>query len=265
MDPGGLHITTVYTYSHPSTSDLLNLQQVRDPEGQVTQYTYDVFGGIATTKDAAGETWTYEVDDARRLVKMTAPTFNSQTRETVYTPDDLGRLVELTRDGDTESWSYTPFGAVASYTDFADSTWSFDYDLDRLLTFIDHPDNSNDPGAAVGDATLTWNDSGFLTQLDDENGTTTYAYDAANRMVERARDGYTVTYAYNAANYVTSIDYWGQGTVTYDYYDNSELETLQAWDAPSATATPGTTTICWSRSAAPTASTAATASTRPAA
>jgi RHS repeat-associated protein len=92
-----------------------------------TSYTYDVAGNLATTKDAAGNTWTYTHDIRGRLTDSTDPdmgaahfgynaldqqiwTQDTQGRRQYTTYDVLGRQTTLREDSSTgpliATWTY---------------------------------------------------------------------------------------------------------------------------------------------------------------
>jgi YD repeat-containing protein len=77
---------------------------------------------------------------------------------------------------------------------------------------------------------------GNRTEMVDITGTTTYEYDALNRLTTVTFPGSrTVGYAYDAADRLTSVTPPGQGAVSYGWDDNGNLTDRGsddfAWDA----------------------------------
>jgi len=162
-------------------------------------------------------------------------------RTAVYTVDGLGRTTALHQNGRSEQWSFRTDGALATYTDSGRVT-GFAYDNDQLLTGIDYPEG-------MADVSYGYDAAGNLTSMSDGLGST--SYDVLNRLDTRTRNNRTVDYGYSATNQVTSIDYWGQGTVGYGYDNVGRLDHLTPWGERQrriAIAAVG----CWPVSAAPT-------------
>ncbi len=218
LDPNGLNLTTVYSYTQPGSSDTWNLQQVRDPKGNVTKYSYNSLGLRANTTDALNHTWVFDYDNLGRLTRQTDPLGHFVE----YVVDGLGRTAELRQDGRVESWAFRPDGALHTYTDFAGRVTTFAYDNDQLLTAIDYP-------AGMADVGYGYDAAGNVTTMNDGLGGASYSYDVLNRLDTRTRGSRVVDYGYSLTNQVTSIDYWGRGSVGYGYDNAGRLETLTPW------------------------------------
>ncbi|MCE7989400.1 MAG: hypothetical protein DYG89_50250 [Caldilinea sp. CFX5] len=218
VDPNGLNLTTVYSYTQPGSSDTWNLQQVRDPKGHVTNYGYNSLGLRATTTDALAHTWVFDYDNLGRLTRQTDPLGHFVE----YLVDGLGRTEELRQEGRVEKWAFRPDGALDTYTDFAGRVTTFAYDPDQLLTAIDYP-------AGMADVGYGYDAAGNVTSVSDGLGGASYSYDVLNRLDTRTRNGRIMDYGYSATNQVTSIDYWGRGSVGYGYDNAGRLTSLTPW------------------------------------
>ncbi|MGX1886919.1 putative T7SS-secreted protein [Streptomyces sp. NPDC055287] len=200
--------------------DVLGRPVVKEADGAVTTYEYDVTGGLAraTGPDAV---LTLERDDAGRLL---AETING--RAITYTYDAVGRRTSRT----------TPMGAV--------STWSYDAAGNRtkLTTsgrnlIFEHDEAGREVSRHLGETlTLTsaFDDLGRLTKqglagpfsrriqqrayayradsnlvgIDDQlNGSSSFDLDSAGRVTAIHAAGWTETYEYDEAGNQTSASW----------------------------------------------------------
>jgi RHS repeat-associated protein len=230
IDPDGLALRTEYRYSRAGSSDRFGLQEVVDPEGGVTVYTYNSVGWLERVTDALGQVWQFGYNTRGDLVRQVDPL----GRETTFTVDAKGQRTAVQEGTAVERWSYRPDGQVASYTDFAGQQTTLSYDADGRLVGISYP-------GGLPSVSLSYDGAGRRTQMTDGLGTTTYSYDALGRMVSRSRSGRTVTYQYDAASQLTSVDYWGRGTVAYQFDAASRASSLAPWGG-------GDVTFGWSAS-----------------
>src|SRR6202043_2849307 len=85
------------------------VQQVTDPDGNVTSYTYDAYGNKQTVADPDGNITEYTYDDDNRLETTVLEN---------YQPAGSSTAADLT----VESRAYDPAGRLASVTDAMDRT-----------------------------------------------------------------------------------------------------------------------------------------------
>jgi RHS repeat-associated protein len=220
VDPNGLDLTTTYLYTGRTGSDTWNLQQIIDPRGNSTLYHYNFQGLRDQTTDALFHTWTFGYDNLGRAINQTEPI----QRTTSFAVDALGRRTGLTANGQTETWNYNPDGTLDTYTDFSSQVTTYTYDSDARLTGIIYP-------AGTAPVAYTYDDDGNVRTMTDGLGTTTYTFDAVNRLNDRSRGGRTISYGYNANDEVTSISYWQHGTVLFGYDNAGEVSSLTPWNA----------------------------------
>ena len=183
------------------------LVRTTDPLGHATVSTYDAVGNLASVRDANGHVTGYTHDGAGRTLTVTAPDLGVTT----YAYDDAGNL--LTRrdaNGHTTSYRYDDAGRLVAETSpdpdgagpRAPAVTSYTHDANgnrRTLT-----DANGNATAAAGD------------------GTTTFAYDRANRLVsiDYADQTPDVAFTYDAAgNRLSMSDGSGTESRTYDALD----------------------------------------------
>jgi RHS repeat-associated protein len=175
------------------------LIKVTDPLGRTTKYTYDGNGNLEALTDPRSHTTTYTYDAANELTKVKEP--SGITTETEY--DGEGHVIAQI-DGNKYVTKYVRnvLGEVKEIED------------------------------ALGRKTVKEYDAaGNLEKLKEEKEklTTTYKYDAANRLTEVSySDGKThsVTYEYDADGDRTKmVDGTGTSKYTYDQLDRlTEVE-----------------------------------------
>ncbi|MCL6557985.1 MAG: S8 family serine peptidase, partial [Firmicutes bacterium] len=141
------------------------ISEIKDPENNVTRFTYDKYGNKQTETRPDGSVYIYEYDALNRLTKvrfkdsegaaavlleeysyavlsdrktqktLTKYITGAETAVTVYKYDYAGRLIEQQNaDGTTRKTSYNPNGTTASTTDEAGNTTYYRYDGMNRLT-----------------------------------------------------------------------------------------------------------------------------------
>ncbi len=213
--------------------------RMRDGNGHVTGYTYNVWGmpestvepATAAHPDVADRTWTTTYDEAGRAVHDDLP--GGVGRDRTY--DGLDRLTAETGTGAeaTTAPRYLGYDEDSRLTSVsgpgADIVYSYD---DRGQLSSTHSDS--------GDSSFGYDQDGNLASATTAAGTATYTYDDADRLATAADPltGATVGYLYNPTGDLSSIGY-GQGgssrAFTYDGYERLSGDTLTGPD--------GTTTL----------------------
>ena len=206
---------TVTHNSQPTTTyyafDAGNrLIQVTDWATGTTSYAYDPAGRLSTTTLPNGVQTAHTYDPAGRLTALThthngvllaryaytldatgnrtrvTETAGGVTREISYTYDSLYRLTAADYSTDEAyAYQYDPVGNREVMTD-AIGIHTYTYDAANRLTSIQLPDSSIQA--------YTWDNRGNLLA----DGTFTYAYSAAGRMVQAQNLTATLVYTYNA-------------------------------------------------------------------
>ncbi|MGB1249787.1 MAG: DUF6531 domain-containing protein [Candidatus Promineifilaceae bacterium] len=212
--------TTNYTYDKVG-----NLLDIIEADGITKRYGYDaIYQLTAVTLNAggAGPAWEadvfydYSYDENGNLTQIEDP----RSSLTKFEYDVLNRVSkEINPLADTWTYTYDKVGNLATRTDANSHVTTYSYfDDDQLKTI------AYDDGDTVS---FSYDENNNLTQMGDWLGTTTFAYDALNR-ISSVNDALSreLQYGYDAVGNVTSMTYPNGGTVTYDYLDNDWLETL---------------------------------------
>ncbi len=251
--------TTTYAY------DQNNRQaSTTTPKGEKTTNAYDVNGNLATTVEPRGNvagcgcaaqyTTAYTYDAAGRLLTTTDPLGNVSTNhydavgsqdwtkdgnqhQTSYTYDAAGRILTVTApDGGLTTYTYDGNGSLKTRKDdnIHLTTNSYD-DAGRLITVTGQdPDGAGPLTSPV--TTYAYDLNGNQTSMIDPNGnktptagdgTTTQAYDRANRLTGITYSDTTpaVSLGYdNVGNRTSMAD--GSGSLSYVYDNLDRLKTL---------------------------------------
>ena len=236
-----------------------------DQNGRTTEYEYDALGRLMKVTDVLAGVTTYTYDEAGNKLSQT----DAEGRTTRWTYDSQGRVLSRTLPmGQTESYTYDASGNRLSHTDFNGQTTSYSYDINQRLTQVTYGDGTTESYTydAVGNRlTATtpegstrysydvqnrlveevqpdgsvlsygYDAAGNRTQLDVSAGgsttTTSYSFDALNRLeVVEGSQGQTL-YTYDAVGNRESVSYPSGNVTLYDYDALNRLTRLTTTDA----------------------------------
>ncbi len=190
-----------------------------DAMGRVTKQSYDDANRPLVMIDPRGKKSTRAYDDNGNLISFTDKK-NNRTRfeydannRLVTTTDALGKKVTQTRDA---------VGRTVTVTNARSQQTHFTYDADGRM--IEKHYQTDPPLAAVTDSSFTYDAVGNVTQRIDAWGTTTFSYDAANRVTSMTYPtGLSATFTYTPTGELASVTYPGGIVVTYTYDGRSAL------------------------------------------
>jgi RHS repeat-associated protein len=249
--------TTNYTYDADS-----RLTAISGVAGNF-QYAYDDAGNRISSTDGNNHTTQFAYDARKRLTKTTYP--DTTTVVNTYdgpgnlagVTDQAGNQVQYTYDAvnqlktvvqinhpnpsnNTNLYGYDPLGNLTGLTDENIDT------TQNLFNVLSEPIQKILPDQKLTE-TRTYDAAGNLQTLTHFNGvTTTYTYDALNRLLTRSTPGeatvsftytatgkyhtsavgsHTTTYTYDSLDRLI-IKVTPQGTLSYTYYANGQVETI---------------------------------------
>ncbi|MCF6273259.1 MAG: hypothetical protein L3J37_08710, partial [Rhodobacteraceae bacterium] len=210
----------------------------RNPNGaaRTINMTYDVTGQLLSYSNFTGKIWSFEYNEAKRLIKATDPegnvatyTYNTlgNTTNVSYSNganpatfyedmqyDALGRIMQTTgADGQISGFSYDEEDNLVLATDPLANQTTFGYDaLNRLTDTIDRAGNNS---------SQTFDDASQITQFTDpRNIDTGFSYNGFGDLVsETSADRGTLSYAYNDRGLASSMTD-GRGIISTYKYDN---------------------------------------------
>lgn len=159
---------------------------VTDENGNITLYTYDSNGNMASSTDALGNTETTVYDTRNHPLTQT----DRGGLVTTKTYDSAGNLLTvLNPDGGTIGYTYDANNRIVSMTDTRGTVTTYTYDADGLMT---------ETTIGSRDYAYTYED-GLVASAEDANGGITYyEYDNAGHVVTKTDTiGYETTYTYD--------------------------------------------------------------------
>lgn len=191
---------------------------------------YDTDGKV-TDIDSAGLK-TYSYDDAFRITGITDAVNSSLSQSYGY--DLLDRLTSATGTSLSQGWTYDANGNRLTQTGGAASTYTVSSTSNRLssvsgaLSRTYSYDNSGNT-TGEGTATFMYNDAGRMVSATKAGVTTTYALNALGQRVKKTTSGSSTYFVYDEAGHLVG---------EYDNSGNLVQETVWFGDTPVATLRP---------------------------
>ncbi|WP_292530889.1 SpvB/TcaC N-terminal domain-containing protein [Methylocystis sp.] len=163
--------------------------------GSASTYTYDPaklyrLSSIVTTKGSANlQNVSYTYDANGNITQLTDYSSNGLGKTVAYTYDDLNRLITAS----TTVASSTPYFRTYAYSSIGNITSSTD-----MGTYTYAETNYSNPHAptTINGTTYSYDNNGNLIS----KGSTGYAWDYRNRLLEAAAGNATSSYAYDHSN-----------------------------------------------------------------
>lgn len=221
-----------------STTLLSNV--LYDPFGPTTGWTWGNStlavrdynqGGTITLADSAGLK-TYSYDDAFRITSITDAT--DPTLSQSYGYDLLDRLTSATGSSLNQSWTYDASGNRLTQGGSQASTYTVSPNSNRLtgisgaLTRTYSHDNAGNI-TTDGSATFTYNDAGRMVSATKAGATSTYALNGLGQRVRKTTSGVSIYFVYDEAGHLIG---------EYDSAGNLIAETIWLDDIPVAVLKP---------------------------
>jgi RHS repeat-associated protein len=228
--------TNVTTYDYDDADRLVS---VTDGIGGVTTYGYDAVGNRTSVTNAnreivgtaeagadcgAAGTGDGTDDDSDSAIDDGCPSM-------LYAYDTVNRLISQTDAlGNDWDYGYDEAGRLDTRTDPKSQATAYAYNLRNQLAGIDYP-------VGTTDVTFDYDDVGNRTEMVDATGTTTYDYDALDRLSTVTFPGSrAVGYTYDAVGNRASITYpGGSDSVDYDYDEAGNLVSVTDWNSDETT------------------------------
>lgn len=250
--------TTTYGYDSAGNETSITAPPTSTSGGapnQVTDYTYDAAGQLATTTTGAGTaavatTLTCYDPDGNKTATVpgdgnattlqtcssSSPYDTSSSYQTTYSYDSLGQVVSTTApattwagSGQTTTKTYDAVGNVATSEDANGVTTTYTYSPLGQMTTTSYSDGT------THEVTDTYDADGNRTQMVDASGTSSYTYDPFGEMTSDDNGaGKTVDYSYSSLGDPTAVTYplgtgatWATtNTVAYTYDAANQMTSL---------------------------------------
>ncbi len=199
--------TETYSFAYDERDRLLT---ETFPGGQTLRHAYDPAGNRTSLAYPDGKKTLYSYDAADRLSSVT----DYQGARTTYSYDalDLPTAVAYP-NGVGETFAYDPLGRATRATITGTNSTGGTYPMRRLTYAYDKSSNPTSITDKAGQtSTFKYDELNRLTQEAHPEQTLSYAYDAAGNRTSMTQGTATTSYTYNAAERMTKA-----GTTTFTY------------------------------------------------
>ena len=213
---------TVYTYDN--SGDLTSTTQTVGTESLVTQFSRDYLGRVRWF----GHNQTGWVTPTYNALDQVTKVLDAKNVTTTYTRDALGNATtETSPDSGTETAQYDALGLPKTVTDALGQATTIERDLLGRPTLITYADGRT----TTLRYDLTPASKGYLGEIVDASGTTTYERDQLGRITTKTQrlingDTRSVSYSYNAQGLLASTTYPGGQALQYVYDTTGQLTGL---------------------------------------
>jgi RHS repeat-associated protein len=198
----GANHTTSYTYD-----PLGRVATVTDPLNRIVTYSYDNVGNLLSKQDHGGQCaavpklrcTTYTYDDANE-VSSVAYSDGLTPGVTSIAYDANGQRTAMTDGTGTSSWTWDSLHRLRSYTNGANKTVGFGYNLRGAATSVTYP-------GATGAVSKGYDDAGRLQTVTDWLANqTTFNYDGDSFMTSEVYpNGTTATFTPDGADRLSAV------------------------------------------------------------
>ncbi|HKI50541.1 MAG TPA: DUF6531 domain-containing protein, partial [Geothermobacteraceae bacterium] len=212
IDPEG----QVRSLEYPVTEESERTTTFTEKDGGQWHYTYDTNAGDLLTKtDPQGNVTQYSYDNQHNLLSKTEPGLGTS----YYGYDSNGNRVSVTdADGNVTEYTYNDYGQMTSVTNPSHKTTTYTYDTHGNLTKVTDP-------AGIS-STYAYDSQGRLTSSTNATGqSTTLAYDEQGNVASvTGVNGATTFFTYDVnGNHLSMTDALGNVT-RYEYDVMGRLE-----------------------------------------
>ena len=200
--------------------DLRKNTLVRQADGSLVLYGYDIFGNLRTARDALGRVTSYYYDQDNRLTRVVrpmrdagSPSALANASEDRYEYDEAGnRIAHTNALGQRERTYYDSLGRVIRTLSFESRSTSYSYQYSSSLTGLG--------GVQTGGIIKTTTDANGRTMVDS---TDIFGHLLAHIDL----GGHSFTYRYNNAGWLTSQTGSTGQNISYEYYANGMLRGIR--------------------------------------
>jgi YD repeat-containing protein len=180
-----------------------NRTSVTDPDGGIQRFVYDELNRLSSVTDPTGGVTSYQYDELNRPIRTTLPNGVTTSRgydddnrlQQVRTVDPVGTVLALF------DYTYDAVGNRTTMTEEDGGTTSYTYDNRYQVIEVDYPEGRVADATGAGEVEplpdferFVYDPVGNRLSRQTDTTTTTYEYDAANRMIR----GGDAIYRYDA-------------------------------------------------------------------
>jgi RHS repeat-associated protein len=230
------HQGLVINYAYDAVGNLINLSY---PNATQAAYTFDKLNRLASLVNKKDPTVISSYNYTYNVVGMRTKVTLANGDYILYTYDKLNRLLSENRYNPRKkllysiTYTYDPLGnRLTENTDIRDTNFKIaDYPEKASLTYTYNAANqltnlkvnvvSKGKVTVVKEISYTYDPNGNLTQQNDSQTTTNYAYDFENRLISVTNPSQNATYTYDAEG--KRISQVEGGLVTKFLYDGMNV------------------------------------------
>ena len=207
-----------------------NVTRRIDPEGGITQYSYNTNGKPTSIIDAENSTTTITYDGTNSLPTHIIRAQGTADQTTTTFTYNNGDLQTTTTDGSTTTFSYNNAGLPTTITDPEGNITTLTYDAIGNLTTSTDASTPLSTGGNKTEYSYDWRGN-LITAKDPEGNITTYSYNTAGRL-QTVTDpkGNITTTTTDFAGRIISVTA-PSGTTSFTYDPNGNLKTVNKVDA----------------------------------
>jgi RHS repeat-associated protein len=232
-------------YSYDTGDKLISVARPGASSGSapsVTSYTYDQAGDTLTVTSPNGvvKTMTYMPQGQLATVAYS----NSAAHSETYAYNAAGQRLSVADASGTSTYTYDPFGELASSTNGAGQTVSYAYNDAGHTTGITYPLPASATWAATSTVTLVYDSVGMLSSVTDLGGnqmTVTRTGNGQPAIVSLGATGDTLNYAYGQDDNPSAItlkNSVGSTLQSFGYAYAPAGEILTETDTPAGASSP---------------------------
>lgn len=215
-------------------------------ENETTQYKYNELGYQSKLIEADNTVTGYGYDPLYRLNQVTenekaGPSNNDTNVVTRYVYDKNSNLEQfINAKGAITKFEHDGMGRVTKETNPLNSVWQYKYDAvgnlsqridakGKLTQYLYYPDDKPQQISYFDGTTVkfAYDKNNNLTSMQDKLGTSTWHYDALNRVKDVSDSlGRALAFDYDPVGNRLNMTYPDGKTVKYAYYDNNWMKSM---------------------------------------
>ncbi len=205
---------TPKNYQNLSYDDVSNFKTNIDEDGMKKVFGYDWRDRLIWTREYLNSTYYYQTDQTYDKAGNLLTVRDAKNQQTTFIYDDLNRNIKTTfPDTKNQTASYDAIGNLISTTDPKSQTIQLSYDEQGRVKKITYPNSTS--------ITYSFDKAGNRISMSDLASSTTYSYDARNRLLSEAKTiggaQYTTSFNYDAESRLTRLTYPDGYQLNYQY------------------------------------------------